>query len=72
MHWGPVNSCELETLESKRDNPFRKEMYLFPDAVHPHEHQLCHQEQYHARTYIETAKPIIYLFYSYLRMMITI
>ena len=56
-------SCELETLESRRDKlslsfakkciKSSKHRHLFPASVHPHEHQLPHQEQYyvnHART----------------------
>ncbi len=37
-----LESCELETLESRRDK-----LSLSFAAVHPHEHQLRHQEQYH-------------------------
>ena len=50
-------SCELETLESRKDKlslsfankciKSSKHQHLFPAAVHPHEHQLRHQEQYH-------------------------
>ena len=52
-----LESRELETLESRRDKlslSFAKKCiksskypHLFPAAVHPHEHQLRHQEQYH-------------------------
>ena len=58
-----LESCELETLESRRDKlslsfakkwiKSSKHHHLFPAAVHPHEHQLRHQKQYnvnHART----------------------
>ena len=52
-----LESCELETLESRRDKlplsfakkciKTSKHRHLVPAAVHPHEHQLRHQEQYH-------------------------
>ena len=58
-----LESCELETLESRRDKlclsfakkciKSSKHRHLFPAAVHPYEHQLRHQEQYrvnHVRT----------------------
>ena len=69
-----LESCELETLESRRDKlslsfakkciKSSKHRHLFPAAVHPHEHQLRHQEQYHvnhARTekYRKSAIPHI-------------
>ena len=69
-----LEPCELETLESRRDKvslsfakkciKSSKHRHLFPAAVHPHEHQLRHQEQYHvnhARTekYRKSAIPHI-------------
>ena len=70
-----LEPCELETLESRRDKvslsfakkciKSSKHRHLFPAAaVHPHEHQLRHQEQYHvnhARTekYSKSAIPHI-------------
>ena len=52
-----LESCELETLESRRAKlslsfakkciKSSKHRHLFPAAVHTHEDQLRHQEQYH-------------------------
>ena len=61
-----LESCELETLVSRRDKfslffakkciKSSKHHHLFPAAVHPHEQQLRHQEQYHVINHARTEK----------------
>ena len=65
MNWRPWSQEGTSHLSLLQRNVLNlKHRHLFPAAVHPHEHQLRHQEQYHvnhARTekYSKSAIPHI-------------
>ena len=47
VHWRPWSQEGTSYPFSKKCTKHTKHRHIFPAAVHPHKHQLRHQEQYH-------------------------